>query len=390
MQMKSRLTSLIERVSDESILVSALELNDSTQRSLDRYADMVSAADGRRQRPPPRPKPAKVGAAAGTNGAGPVTEAGQEAVPAGQQPAKKDPMLDLLSLDDWHPAPAEVNGSSSITVAGLPQGGLEFTVPPPARPPPTVPELAAGNNPFAQGAPAPSYSPPQPAVAAPPPALEPPESDGRAPLPAASGAAAAGAGTAAANPFLSDAAFGGAIQPAVPPAPLGAPPLEQIPSVASSSGNPFASGPPAAGPVRTPSFPSEQLAVPRQLSSQASFGAVHPAFSSSVSFPVPGQQPSGPLPAATATPVAPAPAYAPLPPSPPGAYAPPVSPGFGAGGPAPAYMRWVLAAGAAAVLGCCARLVTLRVDWCVHAVPGSWLSSVVHQTPPAEQYLFPS
>lgn len=46
--MKERLTRLISRLEDETLLVSALQLNDDAQAALDRHADMVAVAEGRR------------------------------------------------------------------------------------------------------------------------------------------------------------------------------------------------------------------------------------------------------------------------------------------------------------------------------------------------------
>eukprot|EP00887_Chlorella_sp_A99_P004035 scaffold11.g4035.t1 len=336
-QMKAKLTSLIERVTDESILVASLELNDSTQRSLDHYADLIAAADGRRPRPPPRPRAAPPPLAPGVPGAAEAAAAGAAAgaaaaaaaaatTPPAKSASGRAAVVDLLSLDDWSPPPA----ATSAEAAG-PGAAPEAAAPLPQRHS-SVPELAAGNNPFA------------PAAAAAP--------AGAPPAPAAAAAAPA------ANPFLSDDSFAGAIQPGAlqpPPPPalarlpaarLGAlagsapgvarPPL--LPAAAAGSGNPF-----AAAPARSVSFPDEAPALQPLGSADAPAAAAGTALYSTHSFSMqqaaavpPPPLAVGGLGAGGAYPPPPPPAAAA---SPPGAYAPPVSPGFGTAQPAPAYLR---------------------------------------------------
>lgn len=290
----------------------ALELNDAAQRSLDRYADMVAAADGRRPRPPPRKKPAAATEAAPALAAAAapaaVADSGAGKAAAGAA-ATAAAIPDLLSLDDWSPHPAlaaEANGAGPSAAALGSQEPLA-AAPVAVRKPPSVTELAAGNNPFAQ----PFGTTPPPAAAAHPPvtaeAVSPPPTAAAAPAPAPA---------AAPNPFLNDAAFA-AISPSLAFA-AAAPPPEHT----SSSGNPFASpGQAAGGPMRTASFAGEAGGTPA--------AAMLPPLAipgGGSGYPVLGPTSVSPGSGAAA---AGGGFYAP----------PPVSPGFGTAQPTPAYLR---------------------------------------------------
>lgn len=288
-------------LSDEAVVSAALEVNDEAQKVLERRANLIDVAEGKRPPPPPRTTPPAAAAAAAAPAAiaPPPTEpavngtstAAPAAEPAPAPAAAPGPLLDLLDLD-WEPS----------TTAGPVSD--PFLPPPPMEPP-------AMNNPFAAAAAAAAATP---APAFPPQAFSPTAAAGTAgagpswgadAFPASSVSPTAAAGTAGAaggaapwgadafpaapatsssppagaspqaqpaetNPFLSDDAFASvssqgaptaaasapaaaaAAAPLEPVAPQVAPPPHPVPAPAApaapaSSGNPFAAFGDAAG-----------------------------------------------------------------------------------------------------------------------------------------------
>uniref|UniRef100_A0A1D2AAQ6 VHS domain-containing protein n=1 Tax=Auxenochlorella protothecoides TaxID=3075 RepID=A0A1D2AAQ6_AUXPR len=233
--MQARLAALAERVTDEALLSSALELNDEAQRALDRHRALVDVAEGRSPPPPRRAVAAAAAAVGGARrppphdghfGAGEGASAAPQptaAQPPAPPPARPDIMADLLSLDDWTP--------------DAPAPSAPLTWQPPAAPAPAAPAAQAApttppsNNPFADAA---AWS----EAAAPRSAAAPPQAEAPAP------AFASGSGLAhppdagpASNPFFSDSAWG---PPAAPPA---APPSAQMPPPPQqAASNPFGGG----------------------------------------------------------------------------------------------------------------------------------------------------
>lgn len=145
--MKGRLGPLIQAASDERVLGDALGLNDDAEKALGRYRDLLAIADapagdaGHTVRPSAsRPAPPRPLAAA------------PSAPPPRPAPA---PVPDLLSLDDWEPAPAG---------PGAPVADPFATSAP--VPTPGAGTVALSNNPFAS--PQPHDAAPWPAPAAQP------------------------------------------------------------------------------------------------------------------------------------------------------------------------------------------------------------------------------
>ncbi|GAB4813550.1 hypothetical protein N2152v2_000596 [Parachlorella kessleri] len=292
-EMKDRLTRLIGQLDDETLLATALQLNDDAQAAMDRHADMVAVAEGRRRPPPQAPRQPQPARPAGPAGG---SAAAAPAAAAAARPPQPPPgaLLDLLSLD--YGGPSE---------------------PPPAYPPPNTAATnsAAFSDPFSAPAAAPPAPSNNPFAAAPPgpaPASgsgpsygsssSPPNGAGFAPAPykPASAAPASGADPPQSdNPFFSDTVFAPALQPQQAQRSQPSPPR----------GASFAAADPA-----PPSWGAS--AAPAPLAAGPSFGSGHPSTGAGDSLGASGNPFAAfaaPVAPPSPTPVAPAPPPAPEP-----------------------------------------------------------------------------